>query len=116
MIEESRPKLERFWKTGEPIFSREQAWAVHGKLVMVGISRLDESGNLIEQKQFHGIVVRVNPKEGIVLRLDAGSERALPPDFRSFLKALPGEYKETSTGQVVVNPDFLVSYTSTREE
>jgi hypothetical protein len=116
MSEGSRPRLERLWKPGTPIFTPEQAWEMQGKLVMVGLSRLDASGNLIEQTQFHGTVVRVNPKEGIVLQLDDGSERSLLPDFRSFLKALPGEYREHSTGLVVVNPDFLCSYTSTHEE
>ena len=116
MSEESHPRLERLWKPGTPIFSREQAWEVQGKLVMVSISYFDVSGNLIEQKQLHGVVARVNPQEGIVLNLENGSEYSLPPDFRPFLKAQPGEYREFSTDQVVVNPDFLCSYTSTPDE
>ena len=96
---------------GRPDFTPEQAWELYGKIVMVGFTYVNDSGNVIEQKQFHGEVIRANPSEGIVLKLADGTERTLPPDFRPFRKTKPGEYREQSTGEIVVDPDWLCSYT-----
>jgi len=38
----------------------------------------------------------------------------LPPDLRAFRKAEPGEYRLKSSDEVVVDPDYLASWTITR--
>jgi len=38
----------------------------------------------------------------------------LPPDLRAFQDAPPGEYRLRSTGEVVVDPDFISSWTINR--
>lgn len=90
------------------------AWNIYGKTILVGLTYLDSMGNVIERRQMRGEVIRVNPKEGVVLRLDDGAEYALPPDFRPIREAKPGEYRLRSTGEVVLDPDYVATYTVTR--
>lgn len=97
-----------------PEFSKEMAWKVYGKHILAGFSYLDPMGNIIERRQIHGDVIRVNPKEGIVLHLDDGTEYALPPDFCPIREAKPGEYRLHSTGEVVLDPDFVATYSVER--
>ena len=97
-----------------PEFPKAMAWKIYGKRILVGLSCLDSMGNVTEQRQFHGEVIRASPQEGIVLRLGDGAEYALPPDFRSVKEAKTGEYRLHSTGEIVVDPDFLATYTVTR--
>lgn len=58
----------------------------------------------------HGIIAGASAK-GIVIRLSTGSNYNLPPDFDAINEAPPGEYKFRSTGDVVVNPDFMTTWT-----
>jgi hypothetical protein len=97
-------------------FSREQAWEIYGKHFLVGETYLDALGGVLERRQFHGKVIRVNPREGIVLQLPNGEERTLPPDFRGIKAADPGEYRLRSSGEVIVDPDYTCSYTITRPQ
>ena len=39
-----------------------------------------------------------------------GTDFTLPPDLSSTKRARQGEYKLRSTGEVVVNPDFLATW------
>ena len=48
-----------------------------GKLVMVGLSRVDASGRRIAQTQFHGRVARLSNEDGLVLVLPNGGEYRL---------------------------------------
>ena len=53
-------------------------------------------------------------RSGIAIRLDgqrAGEIFNLPPDLRSFERASPGEYRLKSTGEMVVDPDYLCTWT-----
>ena len=95
-------------------FSLEMAWKVYQKHILVGLSYLDAMGNIIERRQIHGDVIRVNPREGIVLRLNDGTEYPLPPDFRPIKEAKPGGHRLHSTGEIVLNPEFVATYTVTR--
>jgi hypothetical protein len=42
-----------------------------------------------------------------------GSFYWLPPDGRAFEEAPPGEYRLRSTGEVVIDPDYLATWTIT---
>lgn len=82
-----------------------------GKRVLVGITYLDAAEKVIEQKQFHGFVVRANRKEGVVLSLASnGKELKLPPSTRVLELAAPGEYRLRSTGEIVVDPDYTCTW------
>jgi hypothetical protein len=86
-----------------------------GKHLLVGMTYLDHNEQLLEQKQFHGDIVRINDHEGIVIRFrDSGNEYKLPPDIESLKLAPEGEYRLRATGEVVVNPDLMTSWTLTK--
>lgn len=87
-----------------------------GAYVLVGITRLDYGGRVVEQSQFHGRIVRATSVEGVVIVNAAGEELKLPPDGRAFTPADPGEYRLRSTGEVVVDPDYTATWTVTPPE
>lgn len=92
--------------------NQELAASFVGKHVLIGVTYLDHDGALIEQAQFHGNIVRINEHEGIVVRLNgSGDEYTLPPDLNSLREAPAGEYRLRSTGELVVDPDLLTSWT-----
>ncbi len=98
---------------GQPAFDHERAVALIGKRVLVGLTYHDHNDKFLEQRQVHGIVVRVDSKQGIAIELQG--ERTtelfwLPPDLRSLQEADPGEYRLRSTGEVVVDPDYLFTW------
>ena len=85
------------------------------KHIIVGITIKDYDGTFIEQKQMHGNIVRINDNEGIVIKLNNSDiEYSLPPYIDSVQAAPEGEYRFISTGEIVVNPDFMTSWTITR--
>jgi hypothetical protein len=86
-----------------------------GKRVLVGLTYLDKDGEVADQVQFHGVVVAEGgPDEPIELqRADTGELFTLPPQLEP---AEPGEYRLRSTGETVVDPDFLATWTITPPE
>jgi hypothetical protein len=78
--------------------------------VIVGVTYLDHVGQVDRQVQYYGGIVRINRHEGVVIRLRSGEEKRLPPDPRAFKPAPPGEYRFRSTGEVVVNPDLMTTW------
>ena len=85
------------------------------KHIIVGITIKNHDGTLLEQKQMHGDIIRINEKEGIVIKLhNSDTEYKLPPHLNSVQVAPEGEYRFKSTGEIVVNPDFMTSWTITR--
>ena len=91
---------------------QELAASFIGKHLLIGITYLDHDDSLIGREQFHGHIVRINEHEGIVVKLNgSGGEYKLPPDLNSLRQAPEGEYRLRSTGEVIVNPDLLTSWT-----
>ena len=80
------------------------------KTIIIGITRLDCNDQLIEQIQMHGVITKVTPS-GIEIELSTGELYSLPPDLDSIHGAPPGTYKFRSTGEEVVNPDFMTTWT-----
>jgi hypothetical protein len=96
----------------EPYFIEEEAKEIIGKHILVGVTFRDRSENVTGIDQFHGIIVRASHKEGIIVCLhDGAEERWIPPDLSRLEKAAPGEYRLKSTGEIVVNPDLLSTWT-----
>jgi hypothetical protein len=89
---------------------------VVGKHVLVGLTFVKYNGDVIEQKQLHGIVERITRDEGIVIRQADGSIYRLPPDLSGIEEAPPGVYRLRSTGEEVENPDFFYTWTITRPD
>jgi len=86
-----------------------------GKQLLVGMTYLDHNQEFIELKQFHGEIVRINDYEGIVIKLHGSDEEfKLPPDITSLKPAPPGEYRLRATGEIVIDPDLLTTWTLTK--
>jgi hypothetical protein len=78
-----------------------------GKRLLVGISYYDSKDKLTEQIQFHGIITGVNKKVITIKRADTKEDFTLPYKVQPAPK---GEYRFKSTGEIVINPDFLVKW------
>ena len=81
-----------------------------GKTIIIGITRLDADGELIELIQMHGVISRATPGT-IEIKLSTGDSYSLPPDYDSIQPAPPGEYRFRSTGETVVDPDLMTTWT-----
>lgn len=82
-----------------------------GKVLLVGITFLDDDEELIGQVQVFGPITRVDGNGVVIKRNGNGAKFSLPPDFSNILPADEGEYRLRSTGEVVVDPDYLSSWT-----
>jgi hypothetical protein len=85
-----------------------------GKRILVGITRVDPDGELIEQRQYVGELIHVDPNQGLELQLANGDHEWLPPDVRPLEEAPLGEYRLRSTGEVVEDPDYVCTWTITQ--
>ncbi len=92
-------------------YFEDKAQEMPGKRVLVGLTYVNHQGHPTRYKQIHGIVVRVNRNEGVVVELSDGTEHRLPPDLRAFHNATPGTYWLRSTDEQVANPDYIATYT-----
>lgn len=94
-----------------PFFDESYADSLIGKHVIVGYTHKNKKGKVVKQEQKHGRVLRVNSSEGVVIKQhNSDTTFSLPPDFRTWEKAKLGEYRLRSTGEVVVNPDYLTNW------
>lgn len=83
-----------------------------GKVVLVGVTRMDCAENIIGLEQYFGRVLRINLREGLVIsRGDTGEEMSLPPMLERYEPAEKGKYKLKSTGRTVKNPDYMAAWT-----
>ena len=74
-------------------------------------------GGGVEPKlvQFHGRIELTDSKRGLAIRrADNGRLEWLPPDLRAYSPAEPGVYTLKSTGEEVVDPDYLSRWTVER--
>jgi hypothetical protein len=80
-----------------------------GRRVLVGITYLDAQGEVVDQDEFAGIVQAVDP----LVSLDRGADElfTLPPEPDAFDRGQPGEYKLRSTGETIVDPDYVSTWT-----
>lgn len=77
-----------------------------GKRMLVGLSYFDSLGELMEQTQVHGEIVRIEEGRLFLERADGKGELELPFD-PDHMEPGQGEYTLNSTGEVVVDPDFV---------
>lgn len=82
-----------------------------GTHLLVGVTHVDHGGNVVRQEQFHGTVLRANATEGVVIVDSAGEEHWVPLDREAFRLADPGTYRLRSTGEEVVDPEWLSTWT-----
>ena len=82
-----------------------------GTHLLVGITHVGHAGKVLSQEQFHGEVIRATIAEGVVFVDSAGKEHWVPLDREAFRPADPGTYKLRSTGEVVVDPEWVSTWT-----
>lgn len=80
-----------------------------GQQLLVGITYVSADDEVVSQLEFAGLVREVDP----LVSIDRGSEEpfTLPPEAAAFDRAEPGEYRLRSTGEVVVDPGFITTWT-----
>lgn len=81
-----------------------------GKHLLAGLTYVDNNNEVVDQIQVHGIITRITD-EGIFFDQANGEEFSLPPDVESLKPAGPGNYRLKSSGEVIVNPDYVSSWT-----
>jgi hypothetical protein len=84
-----------------------------GKTALVGITDNNPDGTLNGYRQLVGTIQEVRPGKGVLLKLQNGEEYWLPPDHRPIKRAPKGEYRLRSTGQIVADPDYLMTWVRT---
>ena len=95
-----------------PTFDEHLARHLIGKRVIVGMTYLSHEGAFLERKQFHGVVAVADARRGICIKPSCGEKVLwLPPDLRGFREAPRGQYRLRSTGEVIVDPDYLCTWT-----
>ncbi len=83
-----------------------------GKTVLIGVTYLDHKERVTSQIQWYGTITEVSNQKGIVINLKNDTNYcALPPDLSALRPAKKGEYKLHSTGEIVIDPDFLTTWT-----
>lgn len=83
-----------------------------GKTLLIGLTYYSAEDEVIERRQLWGTVTEAN-KSHIQVKQNNGEIFSLPPDLSAIEKAPLGEYRLHSTGEVVVNPDFLTTLSIT---
>ena len=81
------------------------------KILLIGITLLDDQEGVIEQIQVYGPIIRVDANGVVIKRNGTNTEFVIPPDFDHISEANPGEYRLRSTGEVVIDPDYISSWT-----
>lgn len=79
-----------------------------GHRLLVGVTFRTADGTVLRREQFCGPVLEVG--DGVVV-VDRGDEPAvLPADEDAYELAQPGTYTLSSTGEVVVDPEFVTTW------
>jgi hypothetical protein len=82
--------------------------------ILVGVTRMKPDGSYT-QEQHCGVASIVTQENGIQvvqIACDDGEFREYPFDERTLEPAPPGEYRLRSTGQVIIDPHFLMTWIS----
>lgn len=83
---------------------------LRGKIILIGITYCSDENEVVDQRQYWGTVIEAN-ETIISVKRRSGEIFGLPPDLSSIRKAAAGEYRLNSTGEVVVDPDYLTTWT-----
>ncbi len=86
---------------------------VLGRILLAGISYYSQDSELLERVQIWGTVVEADDR-AIAVRRSNGEVFTLPPDLSAIRRANKGEYALKTTGEIVIDPDFLSTWSITR--
>ncbi|MCR9214403.1 MAG: hypothetical protein NXI13_11855 [Proteobacteria bacterium] len=82
-----------------------------GKYLLIGLTYVDGNDEVVEQVQTHGKIVAVSKNTVTIFRENSGDEFSIPYDAENLIPAEPGEYCLRGNGEIVIDPDFLSSWT-----
>jgi hypothetical protein len=109
-----RPAWRPLGETDEYEWDEGFAEELVGCLVLVGITRLDPAGEVIDTDQMFGFVTSADRGRGIALKLGGrrdGETYVLPPQTDIFEPGTLGDYRLKSTGEWVSAPDYVCTWT-----
>jgi hypothetical protein len=81
-----------------------------GKVFLIGLTFIDEDGNVVEQYQTSGTVDELTDNGFFNFNRSNSGIFQLPYDERAIKEAAKGEYRERSTGNIIVNPDYITTW------
>lgn len=90
-------------------FDDDAALGFIGKSLLVGVTKTTATGDIVARCELHGIIVAVTAA-GIDVELRGphdGKTWRMPPWLFDLHPAAAGCYRLRTTGEVVVDPDFL---------
>jgi hypothetical protein len=99
-----------------PEFDLDFAARYIGKYILVGVTYIDSFGEEVEQRQMHGVIESVDVS-GFKIALRGNYNREswiMPPVLGAIYPAKTGEYRLHTTGEVVVDPDLLSTWSVTK--
>jgi hypothetical protein len=88
----------------------EQLGRLVGHRLLVGITYLDDEGQITSTQQFCGRVLDVGDGVVVVERPGEGEPAVLPADAAAYDRAANGSYRLQNTGEIVVDPDFVTTW------
>jgi hypothetical protein len=83
---------------------------LQGKVFLIGLTFIDNEGELIEQYQTYGIVSELTDDGLISIKRKDNSIFQMPYDKDTINKADKGEYKLRATKEVVIDPDYIMTW------
>ncbi len=86
------------------------------KVFLIGLSFVDKNGNLVDQYQTHGTIIELTDDGLFKIKREDNSIFQMPYDKNTIKKADKGEYREKSTGQIIINPDYIMTWEITLNE
>jgi hypothetical protein len=81
-----------------------------GKVFLIGLTFIDRSGKFIGQYQTHGTVLELTSDGLFKIERQDKSIFQIPYDKESISKAGKGEYREKASGEIITDPDFLMTW------
>lgn len=81
-----------------------------GKMFLIGLTFIDQEGEIIEQYQTHGTVLRLTVDGFFKIQREDNSVFQIPYDKDTIKIAKEGEYREKTTGEIIKNPDFIMTW------
>lgn len=88
----------------------EQLTSLIGLRLLVGISYLDDAGQVTGRQQFCGRVLDAGDGVVVVERPGSDEPAVLPADVAAFRRAPAGRFRLTGSGEVVVDPDYMTTW------
>lgn len=84
-----------------------------GKLALVSVRYFDvDRVSCLKETKVYGTINAVNDDDGIAIRLSNREEEffTLPAGLEAWHQAPAGSYEDESSGELITDPDYLVSW------